>query len=41
MTPDSFANHGILAHEDDGMPTERDADLLHLLRADIVSVDLK
>jgi hypothetical protein len=41
MALDGFAHHGVLAHQDDGVAAERDADLLHLLGADIVSVDLK
>ena len=36
MTPDSFANHGILAHEDDGMSSKRATNLLKLLGSDIV-----
>ena len=40
MTTDGFAHHGILAHQDDGMASKRDTDLLHLLRSDIVSIDL-
>jgi len=39
VTPDGLAHHGVLAHEDDGLAAEGDADLLHLLRADIVGVD--
>ena len=41
MTTDGFAHHGVLAHQDDGMASKRDTDLLHLLRSDIVSIDLK
>lgn len=38
-TLDSTADHGVLAHEDDGLTTESQTDLVHLLRADIVNVD--
>lgn len=31
--------HGVLAHEDDTLPTETQTNLVHLLRADIVDVD--
>ena len=41
VTTDGFAHHGILAHQDDGMASKRDTDLLHLLRSDIVSIDLR
>ena len=30
-------NHGVLTHQDDGLSTEGDTDLVHLLRADIVN----
>ena len=33
---DSLAHHGVLAHEDDAVTTQRDTDLLHLGRAHIV-----
>jgi hypothetical protein len=36
MTPDSLANHGILAHEDDGMSSKRATNLLQLFGSDIV-----
>merc|ERR1712107_164563 len=39
MTTDGFAHHGILAHQDDGMASKGNTDLLHLLRSDIVSID--
>lgn len=35
----SAADHGVLAHEDDTLATERLADLVHLLRGDIVDGD--
>lgn len=31
--------HGVLAHQDDGLATERNAHLVHLLGADIVDFD--
>src|SRR2546421_4878655 len=36
---DSAANHGILSHQDDCLPSQRLADFVHLLRADIVDRD--
>ena len=39
VAPDGLAHHGVLAHEDDSLAAEGDADLLHLLRANIVGVD--
>jgi len=33
------ADHGVLAHEDDTLAAERVADLVHLLRRDIVDGD--
>lgn len=33
------ADHGVLAHEHNGLATERLADLVHLLRRDIVDSD--
>jgi hypothetical protein len=41
VSADGLPHHGVLAHEDDGMAAERDADLLHLLRPDIVGVHLQ
>jgi len=41
VSTDGLAHHGVLAHEDNGMAAERDADLLHLLGTNIVGVDLK
>jgi hypothetical protein len=38
-TLQSTAHHGILAHENDTLSTERLADLVHLLRGDIVDGD--
>ena len=38
-TLEGAADHGVLAHEDDGLAAERLADLVHLLRADIVDGD--
>ena len=40
VTLDGLPHHGVLAHEDDGVTPERDADLLHLLGPDVVGVDL-
>lgn len=37
MSADSFADHGVLAHENDGMVAEGATDLLQLLRADVIS----
>ena len=34
---DSAANHSILAHQHDRLPSERLSDLVHLLGADIVN----
>lgn len=31
--------HSVLTHQDDGLATESDTDLVHLLRADIVDTD--
>lgn len=31
--------HGVLSHEDDGLSTKGDTDLMHLLRRDIVDID--
>ena len=31
--------HGVLTHQDDGLSTEGDTDLVHLLGADIVNAD--
>merc|ERR1712004_830436 len=39
MTTDGFAHHGVLSHENDGLTTEGNTDLLHLLGSDIVSID--
>jgi hypothetical protein len=39
LLANDLADHGVLAHQDDGVTTERDTDLLHLVRADIVDVD--
>lgn len=33
------AHHGVLAHQDDTLATQRDTDLVHLLRRDIVDGD--
>lgn len=33
---DGFAHHGVLAHKDDAVTTQRDTDLLHLGRAYVV-----
>ena len=41
MTTNSFSHHGILSHKDDGMASKSNPNLLHLLRSDIVSFDLK
>jgi hypothetical protein len=38
-TFDSAANHGVLAHQDDRLPSKRMADFVHLLGADIVNRD--
>jgi hypothetical protein len=38
-TLDGTADHGVLAHEDDGVATEGNADLVHLLGGDIVNGD--
>jgi hypothetical protein len=40
VSTDGLPHHGVLAHENDGMAAEGDADLLHLLRTNIVGVDL-
>lgn len=37
MSTDSLTHHGVLAHEYDGVASQRHADLLHLFRAYIVS----
>lgn len=39
MPTDSFAHHGVLTHENDGMSAKGHTDLLHLLGADIISAD--
>ena len=39
LAADGLLHHGVLAHENDGMATQADADLLHLRRADVVSAD--
>ncbi|KAL3201853.1 hypothetical protein MRX96_042768 [Rhipicephalus microplus] len=36
VSADGLADHGVLAHEQDGVLAERNTDRLHLLRADIV-----
>jgi len=36
---ESAANHGVLAHQDNGITTESLSDLVHLLRRDIVDGD--
>ena len=41
VAADGLAHHGVFAHEDAGMASEGNADLLHLLGSDIVSIDLK
>lgn len=35
------ANHGVLAHQNDGLASEGASDLVHLLRRDIVDADLE
>jgi hypothetical protein len=35
----STADHGVLAHEDNGLAAEGDTDFVHLLRCDIVDRD--
>jgi hypothetical protein len=39
LSADRLLHHGVLAHEDDGMAAQADADLLHLRGSDIVSAD--
>ena len=41
VTADGLAHHGVLAHENNSMTSQRDTNLLHLLGTDIVSLDLK
>ena len=41
VSADGLSHHGVLAHEYNGMAAERDADLLHLLGADVVGIDLE
>ena len=36
---ESTADHGVLAHDDDGLASESNTDLVHLVRTDIVNVD--
>jgi hypothetical protein len=38
-TLERTADHGVLAHQDDTLTAERDTDLVHLLRRDIVDGD--
>lgn len=38
-TLDSATNHGVLAHQDDRLPSQRMANFVHLLGADIVDRD--
>merc|ERR1719512_34573 len=39
LAPDDLPHHGVLTHEDHGLPSQGNPDLLHLLGADIVSTD--
>lgn len=39
LVTDSFANHGVLTHENYSLATESNTDLLHLIGSDIVSVN--
>merc|ERR1719174_1310134 len=39
LAPDDLPHHGVLTHEDHGLPSQGNPDLLHLLGADIVSAD--
>jgi len=38
-TLEGSSHHGVLAHQDDGLASERGSDLVHLLRRDIVDAD--
>ena len=38
-TLDSSSHHGVFAHQDDRLTSERGSDLVHLLRRDIVDRD--
>lgn len=40
VSADGLSHHGVLSHEYNGMATERNADLLHLLGTDIVCIHL-
>ena len=39
-TLESSSDHGIFAHQDDGVASQVASDLVHLLRRDIVDADL-
>jgi len=39
LTSDALLHHGVLAHQDLGLAAQRDADLLHLVGADVVGAD--
>lgn len=39
LTTDALLHHGVLAHENFGLSSQRDTDLLHLVGADVVSAD--
>lgn len=36
LTADGLLHHGVLTHQDDGIASQADTDLLHLRRADVV-----
>lgn len=38
-TFDGSSDHGVLAHQDDGLTSEGGSDFVHLLRGDIVDAD--